>query len=199
MSTSSQTHEHRVAGGYKATISNPNTSEEAKEHARLKLAEMGAEYEDEPQMQYREEEHRGEHHDSAHHSRVMAGYKATISNPNNSEEAKEHARRMLAEMSEEHNRGSRTTRRHEDEVHQNRVLSGYQATSKNPNVSTEVKEHAEAVLSGQETYDERNPSAEEKHAHRVQAGYKATLSNPNTSEEAKQHAREVLAEGGIET
>ncbi|BGP18060.1 hypothetical protein JCM10213_008404 [Rhodosporidiobolus nylandii] len=36
-----QVHEHHVIGGLKATISNPNTSAEAKERAKEKLEEMG--------------------------------------------------------------------------------------------------------------------------------------------------------------
>ncbi|WWC62443.1 uncharacterized protein I303_105039 [Kwoniella dejecticola CBS 10117] len=54
-------HEHRVLGGYKATLHNDNTSEEAKEHAAEVL--------------------KHEHH-------VVGGYKATLHNPNTSEGAK---------------------------------------------------------------------------------------------------------------
>ncbi|WWC70651.1 uncharacterized protein I206_104602 [Kwoniella pini CBS 10737] len=67
-------HQHRVLGGYKATLHNPNTSSEAKEHAKEVLKE-------------------GEKHE--HH--VIGGYKATLHNPNTSESAKEHAKEVLKE------------------------------------------------------------------------------------------------------
>lgn len=61
----------RVAAGLKAAIRNPNVSEEAKEHAREKLKEMGQEVEStqEPQASHGTEES----------TRVLAGYKATLS------------------------------------------------------------------------------------------------------------------------
>ncbi|KZV71371.1 hypothetical protein PENSPDRAFT_684609 [Peniophora sp. CONT] len=82
----------RQAAGYKATLSNPNTSSEAKRHAEEVLgggsdatgagvttgsASSGS--------------------DDLHQTRVNAGYKATLKNPNVSEGAKEHARDVLAE------------------------------------------------------------------------------------------------------
>ncbi|OJT10672.1 hypothetical protein TRAPUB_12818 [Trametes pubescens] len=82
--------ENRVAGGLKGTLSNPNTSQAAKEHASERLEE------------------------SAHHkNHVMGGYKATLNSafsqymllttknpmkatdPRTSEDAKKHAREIL--------------------------------------------------------------------------------------------------------
>ncbi|GAA6004098.1 hypothetical protein JCM10207_002425 [Rhodosporidiobolus poonsookiae] len=39
-----EVHQHRVIGGYKATLHRDTTSEEAKQHARDKLDEMGVDY-----------------------------------------------------------------------------------------------------------------------------------------------------------
>jgi len=39
--TTGQEHDNRVLGGYKATLKNPNVSEEAKEHAKEVLEESG--------------------------------------------------------------------------------------------------------------------------------------------------------------
>lgn len=54
-----------VIGGYKAAISNPNTSTEAKEHAAERLDELG------------EEGYSSPPHELGIHQ--IAGYKATIS------------------------------------------------------------------------------------------------------------------------
>lgn len=59
-----------VIGGLKATISNPNTSSEAKERAAERLQELG------------ELEHTSSSPEPAHHelgSHQIAGYKATLS------------------------------------------------------------------------------------------------------------------------
>ncbi|KDQ15299.1 hypothetical protein BOTBODRAFT_174143 [Botryobasidium botryosum FD-172 SS1] len=83
-STSPQNeHDKHVLAGYKSTLSNPNTSVEAKAHAREVLHEEGVLRDD----------NLGD--DSAHSNRVLGGYKATLKNPNVSEEAKAHARSVL--------------------------------------------------------------------------------------------------------
>ncbi|KAK8858487.1 hypothetical protein IAR55_002714 [Kwoniella newhampshirensis] len=81
-------HENRQLGGYKATIHNPNTSTEAKEHAAEILAEHGVKT-DYPTHQSKEAQQH-EHH-------VIGGYKATLHNPNVSDEAKQHAKEVLKE------------------------------------------------------------------------------------------------------
>ncbi|KAI0656522.1 Conidiation protein 6-domain-containing protein [Cubamyces menziesii] len=74
---------NQVAGGHKATISNPHTSEAAKQHAREILEIMQA---TEVPLDATPEEH---------HRRVIAGYKAALHNPRVSEEAKQHAKEFL--------------------------------------------------------------------------------------------------------
>ncbi|KAG8886084.1 hypothetical protein FRB97_007960 [Tulasnella sp. 331] len=184
MSTSSQ-QDNRVAGGYKATISNPNTSEEAKTHAREMLAEMNAEH----QGEYTETMGR---EDEIHSNRVIGGYKATLNNPNVSQEAKDRAEAVLGEQ------GYEVSYVKETDSHTNRVLGGYKATLSNPNTSEEAKMHAAAVLDGEEPPSKGAGTQEEQYLHRVIGGYKATLSNPNTSDEAKEQARLKLKEHGVE-
>ncbi|RPD54192.1 hypothetical protein L226DRAFT_546393 [Lentinus tigrinus ALCF2SS1-7] len=77
---------NRVLGGYKATLHNPNTSAEAKQHAREMLDAQAAGGSDDG--------------DDLHQTRVKAGYKAALHNPRVSEEAKEHAREYLEEQGE---------------------------------------------------------------------------------------------------
>jgi hypothetical protein len=64
-------HDNRVLGGFKATLSNPNTSVEAKEHARDVLDKAGvdpAPLRDQATVS-----------DDPHENRVLGGYKATLS------------------------------------------------------------------------------------------------------------------------
>ncbi|KAG8894699.1 hypothetical protein FRC00_008565, partial [Tulasnella sp. 408] len=72
-------------GGYKATISNPRTSQAAKEKAQAILDGEADPSDYAPGT------------GDAHTNRVLGGYKATLKNPNVSEEAKEHAREVLQE------------------------------------------------------------------------------------------------------
>ncbi|EAU84006.1 hypothetical protein CC1G_11444 [Coprinopsis cinerea okayama7 len=103
-----------VARGLKAAINNPRVSEQAKEHDRERLRDMGEsvpgeentstvpkgqrssgsggkDLEDED-VEYEEEE---ESSGGADRTRVMAGYKATLKNPNVSQRAKDHAAEIL--------------------------------------------------------------------------------------------------------
>ncbi|KAI0669998.1 Conidiation protein 6-domain-containing protein [Trametes maxima] len=73
-----------VARGLKAAISNPNNSEEAKERASNRLAQM----EDSGEIDSPE----------AHAAQVERGHKAAISNPNVSEETKQHSQQVLDEL-----------------------------------------------------------------------------------------------------
>ncbi|KAL1745347.1 Conidiation protein 6-domain-containing protein, partial [Schizophyllum fasciatum] len=76
----------RVAAGLKASINNPNVSEEAKKSASERLAQMGA---DQPRGNVA-----GSGKDEGN---VIRGYKATLHNPRVSEEAKERAQDYLEE------------------------------------------------------------------------------------------------------
>ncbi|KAJ6003524.1 hypothetical protein N7451_006071 [Penicillium sp. IBT 35674x] len=80
--------------GYKATLSNPKVSNEAKQHAQYMLDnELGG---DEP----REEIHSAQENQSGDSNRVAAGYKAAQSNPNVTTEGKQRAGEKLEEMGE---------------------------------------------------------------------------------------------------
>ncbi|KAI1424115.1 conidiation protein 6 [Xylaria sp. FL1777] len=78
----------QVAGGHKANLSNPTTSEESKQHSREVL----------------DKEFNGGNVRSASDNQeknpknVAGGLKATINNPNVSEEAKESAKERLNQM-----------------------------------------------------------------------------------------------------
>ncbi|KAI0741475.1 Conidiation protein 6-domain-containing protein [Daedaleopsis nitida] len=130
-------------------------------------------------------------------TRVAAGLKAAIHNPNVSEQAKERAQDRLENMNasiptERDSAfpvGTTDTNGHEI----NRVLGGYKATLHNPNVSSQAKEHAREVLG---EVDGDSGTTQDEHQMHVNAGYKAALHNPNVSREAKAHAREYLEEHG---
>ncbi|RYO97174.1 hypothetical protein DL765_011296 [Monosporascus sp. GIB2] len=81
-----------VLRGHKATISNPNTSDKAKEHSRAVL-ESYDEPHDAQQSQSKSSD-QGEKDPG----NVARGLKASISNPGVSEEAKERAKEKLADL-----------------------------------------------------------------------------------------------------
>ncbi|WVR06258.1 hypothetical protein IAU60_003288 [Kwoniella sp. DSM 27419] len=148
-------HENRQLGGYKATLHNPNTSEEAKAHAAEVLKEHGHTVD-------------GAQGESEHDHRVLGGYKATLHNPNTSAEAKSHAADVLAEHGVVVDTGAKE--------------NGHAHATRSHDAHT--PQHA-----GQE-------SASFEHEHRVLGGYKATVHNPNASTEAKENAQRILAEHG---
>ncbi|OAQ77063.1 conidiation protein 6 domain-containing protein [Purpureocillium lilacinum] len=80
--------EAQIAGGHKATLNNPNVSDEAKEHSRQVLDNEfnGG---DVPKSGDNENKNPGN---------VVGGLKATLKNPNVSEEAKESAKERLDNM-----------------------------------------------------------------------------------------------------
>ncbi|KIO30689.1 hypothetical protein M407DRAFT_242089 [Tulasnella calospora MUT 4182] len=134
MSSTQQVHEHRVAGGHKAAINNPNVSEEAKEHSRQYLEQDAASTEPAPVET-------GGMVDDSLSGNTIGGYKATLSNPRTSEAAKDKAQAILDGEADPSDYAPGT-----GDAHTNRVLGGYKATLKNPNVSEEAKEHAREVL-----------------------------------------------------
>jgi len=128
-----------VIGGLKATISNPNTSTEAKEHAAERLEELG-------QPGYTSPDHEPAHHELGTHQ--IAGYKAAISSswnsqylvssailnlecsftdPNTSDKAKEHAREVLEAEGEEIAPAEHSPPASTQDPHTKRVLAGYKA------------------------------------------------------------------------
>ncbi|KAJ6438189.1 hypothetical protein O9K51_08780 [Purpureocillium lavendulum] len=80
--------EAQIAGGHKATLNNPNASDEAKEHSRQVL-ENEFNGGDVPKAGDNENKNPGN---------VVGGLKATLKNPNVSEEAKESAKERLDNM-----------------------------------------------------------------------------------------------------
>ncbi|KAG8747138.1 hypothetical protein FRC10_002187 [Ceratobasidium sp. 414] len=181
----SHVHETHVLAGYKATLSNPNVSPEAKANAARILAEAG---ETVPLGSV----------GNAHEQHVLAGYKAALSNPNVGPEAKAKAARILAEAGQAVTSTTSTTGATTGDEHDNRVLGDYKATLNNPNVGpVGARVHAEHVLAGAgvPVAQPTNTTGEEHDKH-VLAGYKGVLSNPNTSEEAKEKATEILRAAG---
>jgi len=186
-----------VIGGYRATLHNPNSSEEAKEHARKELKKLGADPEGhaDPKKEYKHADTEGKNLNN-----VAGGYKATLSNPNASQEAKDHAQKELDRMGVDANEttDSQKTYHKADTEGKNvgNVIGGYKATLKNPNVSDEAKENAEEQLekldAGSDSKKSGEADTEGKNINNVIGGYKATLKNPNVSEEAKDHAKTAL-------
>ncbi|KAK0469343.1 uncharacterized protein EV420DRAFT_1493959 [Desarmillaria tabescens] len=85
--------------------------------------------------------------------RVAAGLKATVHNPNVSEEAKERATDQLQHMQEgevdpqSYSQGATRVPVSDDDVNlSGNQRGGYKATLKNPNVSKEAKGHAREIL-----------------------------------------------------
>ncbi|KAI9368229.1 Conidiation protein 6-domain-containing protein [Aspergillus egyptiacus] len=81
--------------GYKATLSNPNTSQEAKEHAQAVLdKELGG---DQPQEELYQT--RGDYDKDP--SRVAGGLKAAMHNPGISQSGKKQAEEKLEDLPQE--------------------------------------------------------------------------------------------------
>ncbi|KAM0333252.1 hypothetical protein ACHAQA_001912 [Verticillium albo-atrum] len=83
----------QVAGGHKANLNNPNTSEESKQHSREILEnEFGGD--DAPNASSAA----SAKDENKNPGNVAGGLKATLNNPNASEEAKESAKERLDNM-----------------------------------------------------------------------------------------------------
>ncbi|KAF9525273.1 Conidiation protein 6-domain-containing protein, partial [Crepidotus variabilis] len=84
----------RQAGGYKATINNPQRSEETKQAAREKLDDLES-------KMVNDDGKLSMSHDGLtagkNTGNVLGGYKATLKNPRVSEEAKQNAKQVLVE------------------------------------------------------------------------------------------------------
>ncbi|KAG2007172.1 hypothetical protein CC2G_014889 [Coprinopsis cinerea AmutBmut pab1-1] len=78
---------------------------------------------------------------------VAGGLKASINNPNVSEQAKDNARQRLeGEYIMNEDLGDITDRESSSDKNEGNVIGGYKATLKNPRVSEEAKKKAEDVL-----------------------------------------------------
>ncbi|TRX93669.1 hypothetical protein FHL15_005345 [Xylaria flabelliformis] len=78
----------QIAGGHKANLSNPNTSEESKQHSR-EVLDNEFNGGDVPSASDNQDKNPGN---------VAGGLKATLKNPNVSDEAKESAKERLNQM-----------------------------------------------------------------------------------------------------
>ncbi|KAF9525270.1 hypothetical protein CPB83DRAFT_740691, partial [Crepidotus variabilis] len=76
----------RVAAGLKATIHNDTIPQETKDRAQDRLDQMGVEVNKTASSQHAKQT-----------NREIGGYKATLKNPNVSDEAKQNARSILRE------------------------------------------------------------------------------------------------------
>ncbi|KAF8626856.1 hypothetical protein AX15_004676 [Amanita polypyramis BW_CC] len=94
MSSTESKNPNRVAGGYKATMANPNTSDEAKQSARERLEEM------EPELESHHKRVAVEDVSGKNTGNVIGGHKANLNNPNTSQEAKEHSRQILEQAND---------------------------------------------------------------------------------------------------
>ncbi|KAF2497239.1 hypothetical protein BU16DRAFT_508237 [Lophium mytilinum] len=78
-----------VAGGHKANLNNPNTSEESKQHSREVL---------EQELDGGNVGSRADADENKNPNNVAGGLKATLKNPNVSQEAKDSAKERLEGM-----------------------------------------------------------------------------------------------------
>ncbi|EKV10207.1 Conidiation protein Con-6, putative [Penicillium digitatum] len=78
--------------GYKASLSNPNVSEEAKQNAKAMLEDLGG---DQP----RKELHQARGDQNKNPTRVSAGLKAAQQNPNVTEAGKQRAAEKMEQRS----------------------------------------------------------------------------------------------------
>jgi len=106
---------NNVMGGYKATISNPNVSDAAKAHAEQVLNNGAQNLQPSRTTSRTSDTIRTDHGPEAtgthsvNQNNVMGGYKATISNPNVSDQAKAHAEQVLNNNGAQNMQNSRTT------------------------------------------------------------------------------------------
>ncbi|KAF7294080.1 hypothetical protein MKEN_01454600 [Mycena kentingensis (nom. inval.)] len=85
----------RVAAGLKGVLARDDVSDGAKARAEERLNEMGYNGEDRAAESARDPE---EDASTKHDNQVKGGYKATLKNPNVSDEAKQNAREQLGDI-----------------------------------------------------------------------------------------------------
>ncbi|KAI9435267.1 Conidiation protein 6-domain-containing protein [Lactarius indigo] len=86
-------------------------------------------------------------------NRVVGGHKAAMHNPNVSAEAKEHSRLVVEEIQGSgvvHDDDSTKPSQAVGDKEESRVIGGYKAALKNPNVGEEAKERAQQILEEKE-------------------------------------------------
>ncbi|THY36890.1 hypothetical protein D6D01_00011 [Aureobasidium pullulans] len=123
---------------------------------------------------------------------IIGGHKANLSNPNTSEESKQHSLEVIKkETGTEATSGTGATTHDDDGKDPMRVAAGLKAALHNPNVSDEAKEGVKVHL---DEVTHTSHADDGKDATRVAAGLKAALHNDNVSDEAKEHVKERLAD-----
>ncbi|KAI5827302.1 hypothetical protein K523DRAFT_309646 [Schizophyllum commune Tattone D] len=118
----------RVAAGLKASIHNPNISDEAKQSASERLHDMGADIDDAPSVQ--------PGHDKA--VEIVDDDEDMLQDADEDEDAPQHASGRRATGG-----ASRKTASGKNE---DNVIRGYKATLHNPRVVDEAKERAQEYL-----------------------------------------------------
>ncbi|KAF5325431.1 hypothetical protein D9619_009767 [Psilocybe cf. subviscida] len=128
MSGSGYSHEEHVAAGLKASMHNPNVSDNAKDRSARRLREMGASDEAATKT-----------------SSKKGPSKASVSHIDDTAEVEaggDLGGDFLGQKAGAHPDKSS----HKAQVHQHRVISGYKATLKNPRVSESAKSNAREQL-----------------------------------------------------
>ncbi|KAG9533051.1 hypothetical protein KCU93_g776, partial [Aureobasidium melanogenum] len=129
-----------VIRGHKANLSNPNTSEESKQHSLEVIEkELGTETNSGAGATAHND-------DGKDPMRVAAGLKAALHNPNVSDEAKENVSHHLADITSPSHADTTSASHAGDGKDPTRVAAGLKAALHNPNVSDDTKDHLKERL-----------------------------------------------------
>ncbi|KAG9826684.1 hypothetical protein KCU98_g15183, partial [Aureobasidium melanogenum] len=129
-----------VIRGHKANLSNPNTSEQSKQHSLEVIEkELGTEANSGAGATAHND-------DGKDPMRVAAGLKAALHNPNVSDEAKENVSHHLADITSPSQTETTSTSHAGDGKGPTRVAAGLKAALHNPNVSDDTKDHLKERL-----------------------------------------------------
>ncbi|WBW73492.1 Conidiation protein 6 [Schizosaccharomyces osmophilus] len=88
----------------------------------------------------------------SHSTRVSAGHKAALHNPNVSDETKQHEREYLENEGVDETSTSHGSSHRSGNKDPKNVERGYKATTHNPNVSEDAKQHAKDELEHNEKF-----------------------------------------------
>ncbi|KAG9587680.1 hypothetical protein KCU77_g15510, partial [Aureobasidium melanogenum] len=129
-----------VIRGHKANLSNPNTSEESKQHSLEVIEkELGTETNSGAGTTAHND-------DGKDPMRVAAGLKAALHNSNVSDEAKENVSHHLADITFPSHAETTSTSHAGDGKDPTRVAAGLKAALHNPNVPDDTKDHLKERL-----------------------------------------------------
>ncbi|KAL7410516.1 hypothetical protein BDY24DRAFT_399319 [Mrakia frigida] len=141
--SSDDSHTANIIRGHKAALANPHVSDEAKAHSEQIIESLSG-------SSPKATKSSGGGGMDPHMVRVIAGHKATLTNPKTSEESKAHSRKFIAEMEGSTNEDESR----QAEIHHNRVVGGFKAVLAREDTSDSAKEHAREMLKelGEEGY-----------------------------------------------